>query len=42
MKYTSMMVEGMDLVPLESNSYKSDPGVISHTIQMIEVDKIGI
>ena len=37
-KYRSMMVEGMDLIPLESNSYKSDPEVISHTIQMIEVD----
>ena len=38
-KYRSMMVEGMDLIPLELNSYKSDPVVISHTIQMIEVDK---
>ena len=36
-KYRSMMVEGIDLIPLESNSYKSDPVVISHTIQMIEV-----
>ena len=36
-KYRScMMVEGIDLIPLESNSYKSDPVVISHTIQMIE------
>ena len=38
-KYRSMMMEGMSLIPLESNSYKSDPVVISHTIQMIEVDK---
>ena len=37
-KYRSMMMEGMSLVPLELNSYKSDPVVISHTIQMIEVD----
>ena len=37
-EYKSMMVEGQDLIPLESNSYKSDPIVISHTIQMIEVD----
>ena len=29
----------MDLIPLELNSYKSDLVVISHTIQMIEVDK---
>ena len=36
-KYRSMMVEGMDLIPLELNSYKSDLVVISHTIQMIEV-----
>ena len=38
-EYRSMMVEGMDLIPLESNSDKRDPVVISHTIQMIEVDK---
>ena len=37
-EYRSMMVEGMDLIPLESNSYKRDLVVISHTIQMIEVD----
>ena len=37
-EYRSMMVEGMDLIPLESNSYKSDLVVISHTIQMIEVN----
>ena len=37
-KYRSMMVEGMDLIHFELNSYKSDPVVISHTIQMIEVD----
>ena len=37
-EYRSMMVEGMDLISLESNSYKSDLVVISHTIQMIEGD----
>ena len=37
-KYRSMMVEGMDLIPFKLNSYKSDLVVISHTIQMIEVD----
>ena len=33
-----MMMEGMSLIPLELNSYNSDLVVISHTIQMIEVD----
>ena len=33
-----MMVDGMDLTPLELNSYKSDLVVISHIIHMIEVD----
>ena len=37
-EYRSMMMEGMSLIPLESSSYKSDLVVISHTIQMIEVD----
>ena len=37
-EYRSMMMEGMSLIPLESNSYKSDLVLISHTIQMIEVD----
>ena len=39
--YRSMMMEGMRLIPLESNLYKSDLVVISHTIQMIEVDNFG-
>ena len=39
-KLGSMMVDGMDLIPLESNSYKSDLVVISHIIHMIEVDNI--
>ena len=38
-EYRSMTMEGMSLIPLESNSYKGDLVVISHTIQMIEVDK---
>ena len=29
-EYRSMMVDGMDLTPLELNSYKSDPVIISH------------
>ena len=37
-EYRSMMMEGMGLIPVELNSYKSDPVVILHTIQMIEVD----
>ena len=37
-EYRSVMAEGMDLIPLESNLYKSDPAVISHIIHMIEVD----
>ena len=38
-KYRSMMVEGMDLIPfLWSQIHTNDPVVISHTIQMIEVD----
>ena len=41
-EYRSTMVEGMDLIPLESNSCKSDLVVISHTIQRIEADKFGI
>ena len=41
-KYRCMMEEGIDLIPLELNSYKSDLVVISHTIQMIEVDKFHI
>ena len=37
-KYRSMMMEEMSLIPLESNSYKSDLVVILHNIQLIEVD----
>ena len=41
-EYRSMMMEGMGLIPFKSNSYKSDLVVILHTIQMIEVETIGI
>ena len=34
-EYRSMMVDGMDLTPLELNLYKGDPVVISHIIHMI-------
>ena len=37
-EYRSMMVDRLDLTPLESNSYKSDLVVISCIIHMIEVD----
>ena len=37
-EYRSMMMEGMSLIPLELNLYKSDLVVILHIIQMIEVD----
>ena len=33
-----MMMEGMDLTPLESNLHKYDPVIISQIIQMIETD----
>ena len=36
-EYRSMMVDGMDLTPLELNSCKSDLVVISHIICIIEV-----
>ena len=37
-KYKSMMMEGMDLTPLESNLHKYDPVIISQIIKMIETD----
>ena len=33
-EYRSMMEDGMDLTPLESNLYKSDPAFILHIIHM--------
>ena len=37
-EYRSMMMEGMGLIPIESNLHKNDPAVISQIIQMIELD----
>ena len=37
-EYRSMMMEGMDLTPLESNIHKYDLVIISQIIQMIETD----
>ena len=36
-EYRSMTMEGMGLIPLESNLHKNDPVVISQIIQKIEV-----
>ena len=38
-EYRSMMEQGRDLTPLESNLDKTDLVIISHIIHMIEVDK---
>ena len=37
-KYRNMMMEGMDLIPLESNLHKFNPVIISQIINMIESD----
>ena len=37
-KYKNMTMEGMDLIPLESNLHKYDPVIISQIINMIETD----
>ena len=37
-KYRNMMMEGMNLIPLESNLHKYDPVIISQIINMIEAD----
>ena len=37
-KYRNMMVEGMDLIPLESNLHKFHPVTISQIINMIKSD----
>ena len=39
-EYINMMMEGMNLIPLESNVHKYDPVIISQIINMIEADKI--
>ena len=37
-EYRNMMMEGMNLIPLESNLHKYDPVIISQIINMIEAD----
>ena len=37
-KYRNMTMEGMDLIPLESNLHKFHPVIISQIINMIELD----
>ena len=37
-EYRNMMMEGMNLIPLESNLHKYDPVIISQIINMIETD----
>ena len=37
-KYRNMMMEGMDLIPIESNLHKFHPVIISQIINMIESD----
>ena len=37
-EYRNMMMEGMDLIPLESNLHKYDQMIISQIINMIETD----
>ena len=41
-KYGNMKMEGMDLIPLESNLHKFNPVIISQIINMIESDNFGI
>ena len=37
-EYRSMANEGREMIPLESDMYRSDPVVIQHTMQMIDTD----
>ena len=37
-KYRNMMMEGMDLIPLESNLHQNHPVIISQIINMIKSD----
>ena len=37
-EYRNMTMEGMNLIPLESNLHKYDLGIISQIINMIEMD----
>ena len=41
-EYRNMTMEGMNLIPLESNLNKYDPVIISQIINMIETDNFGI
>ena len=40
-EYRNMMMEGMNLIPIESNLHKYDPVIISQIINMIETDNFG-
>ena len=40
-EYRNMTMEGMDLIPLESNLHKFHPVIISQIINMIELDNFG-
>ena len=37
-EYRNMTMEGMNLIPLESNLHKYDPVIISQIIYMIQAD----
>ena len=37
-EYQSMADKGREMIPLESDKYKSDPAVIQHMMQMINTD----
>ena len=37
-EYRNMTMDGMDLIPLETNLYRNHPGIISQIINMIETD----
>ena len=37
-EYRSMMDEGREMIPLDSDQYKSDPVIIRHIMQMIDTD----
>ena len=39
-EYRNMTMEGMDLIPLESNLYRNHPVIISQIINMIETDNV--
>ena len=39
-EYRNMTMEGLDLIPLESNLHKFNPVIISQIIYMIESDNV--